>query len=222
MSLLNPNPPRERTDRIVVRGLKAMKSRYRKGLGASIGDLLRSLGPRAAALTSALIAIPFLWPMGLGPLSWPGCIAMAILGLTMMRGSGSVELPDTLMATTIPERVHGVMRRFVFWVRRFRHYSKPRHKELTEGRFGQVLCGAAVVFGAILLALPIPLIPFTNTLPAIGLILFTIGWSEQDGLLTLGGIVAYVVSLAYFGLLALLATSGVLKVVDLGAYLGGS
>jgi hypothetical protein len=54
--------------------------------------------------------------------------------------------------------------------------------------------------GALLL-LPLP-IPLSNTLPTVTVVLLAGGAIERDGLLSLAGCAAFVLTLAFFGLLA--------------------
>jgi hypothetical protein len=49
-----------------------------------------------------------------------------------------------------------------------------------------------------LLAVPVPLLPMTNTFPALGIILVALGWIERDALLTVLGYVAYMMSILVF------------------------
>lgn len=70
-----------------------------------------------------------------------------------------------------------------------------------EGGRGRILCGTGIVAGALLLAVPIPLLPLTNTFPALGILLFALGRLERDGLLTVLGSASLLLSAAIFGAL---------------------
>jgi hypothetical protein len=58
------------------------------------------------------------------------------------------------------------------------------------------------MLSGLLLLLPVP-IPLTNSFPALTVVLLAAGAMERDGLFFLAGCAAFVVTLAYFGLLAL-------------------
>lgn len=90
--------------------------------------------------------------------------------------------------TTVLRRVH-----------RFMHsFSRPRLLHLVTGRQGRILCASGLIAGAILLAVPIPLLPLTNTFPALGILLLSLGWLEHDGALTLLGFASLLASLVLF------------------------
>jgi hypothetical protein len=60
-----------------------------------------------------------------------------------------------------------------------------------------------------LLMIPLPLVPFNNTLPAIAIILLCLGLTERDGALVLLGYVSTIASAGYLGgLLWLAAKTG--------------
>ena len=69
------------------------------------------------------------------------------------------------------------------------------------------LNGLAIVFSGVLLMLPLGLIPFSNTLPALAILSMAIGLSQRDGLFVLGGYVMMVLTVIYFGVLAALAVA---------------
>ena len=66
-------------------------------------------------------------------------------------------------------------------------------------RFGLSGVTTTIILAAILLAIPIPpVIPFTNTIPAIAIMLLAFGWLCQDGVLILTGIVFFLAACLYF------------------------
>ena len=173
-------------------------------------DLLDPLGARAPALGSALLALPFLWPLSLGPLTSPAAALIAWFGYRVIRDHGSDRLPERLLALPLPERIHRLMVVFARRALRMRRRLRPgRMPGLVEGKRGRVLCGVAMVTGAALLAMPVPLLPFTNTLPALGIVLATVGWSEHDGGLVAAGWVAQLLGLMLmFVLVGIIALGG--------------
>ena len=62
--------------------------------------------------------------------------------------------------------------------------------------------GLALIFGGVLLMAPLGLIPFSNTLPAFGILLLAVGMSQRDGLVVLAGYGMLVATVIYFGALA--------------------
>ena len=59
----------------------------------------------------------------------------------------------------------------------------------------------AFILGALLLMAPFGFVPFSNTLPAIALLLFAVGFIQRDGVSILLGHLANVGTLIYFAIL---------------------
>jgi hypothetical protein len=88
-------------------------------------------------------------------------------------------------------------------------FSRPRHPRLVAGRRGRVICGLGLMGGAVLLAIPIPLLPLTNTIPTLGILCFGLGWAERDGLMTILGALALLASMLLFvGIAAAITIAG--------------
>lgn len=183
------------------RALAEAGGKYRDGGAASVGDLLRPLGPGAGALGAALLALPFLSPVSLGPVTTPASAAIGLLGWRLTR-DGHAPLPDRLMRVRLPRPVHRAMGRTLEAVlARVERVSRARHRHLVDGARGRRLCGAGILLGALLLAVPVPLLPLTNTVPALAILCFAMGWTHRDGLLTAWGGAALVLSTVIFAAL---------------------
>lgn len=63
------------------------------------------------------------------------------------------------------------------------------------------MSGAFIMVSGLLLLLPVP-VPFTNTLPALTVILLAAGAMERDGVFFLAGCGLFALTASYFGLLA--------------------
>ncbi|MEW5930381.1 MAG: exopolysaccharide biosynthesis protein [Gemmatimonadota bacterium] len=159
------------------------------------------MGPGGAALGAALLALPFLSPVSLGPVTTPASAAIALLGWRLARG-GRAALPDRLLHVRLPEPVHRAMGRVLEAVlARAARFARARHARLVEGARGRRLCGGGIVLGALLLAVPVPLLPLTNTFPALAILCFALAWTHRDGLLAAWGGAALAVSAAVFAAL---------------------
>lgn len=196
--------------RSLRRAVSGLSSRYQEGSQATVRDFLAPLGAEAAGLGAALLALPFLSPLSLGPLTSAASLLILLLGIRVLSAREGAPLPNRLLNVPVSESVHGVMlrllRRFSRMVRRF---SRPRYEALVEGHRGRWVCGVGMIAGALLLAVPIPLLPLTNTFPALGIICFALGRSERDGLLSVLGALALAFTLMIFvGLATALAWFG--------------
>jgi hypothetical protein len=189
------------TGALLRHALSEMERCYETAGRATVRDLLRPLGNRQTALGAALLALPFLSPVSLGPITTPVSLLIALLGVRMLRRR-DVPVPERLLRMQVPRPVHSAMaamlHRVSHWVDRGR---KARGSRWVRGSAGRRLCGAGVLAGALLLAVPVPLLPLTNTLPAAAIILFVLGWTNQDFRLTRYGVGALAGSVLLFAAL---------------------
>jgi hypothetical protein len=111
-------------------------------------------------------------------------------------------LPGRLLALPEPRALHRTMAVVLGRVQSaIQRFSRPRHAFLVVGRRGRSVCGTGLIAGAVLLAVPIPMLPLTNTLPALGILCFGLGWAERDGLVTVIGMASLLVSVVLFAAL---------------------
>lgn len=120
------------------------------------------------------------------------------------------ELPARLIA-----RVLGAASRIVRWLEVL---LRPRLDFLHEQLIYRRIAGTLITLSGVLLLLPLP-IPLTNTLPALTVVLLAAGAMERDGLFFLAGCATFVLTLAFFGLLAF---GGAHLLDDLGHAVFGS
>ena len=64
--------------------------------------------------------------------------------------------------------------------------------------------GLSLTTGGILLLFPLSFIPFSNTLPALSVLLLALGMLQRDGIFILAGYFTLLLTILYFGGLALL------------------
>ena len=68
-----------------------------------------------------------------------------------------------------------------------------------DGRTGERICGALILSGGLLLAVPVPVLPFNNTVPALGCLFGAVAILERDGLMVPMSVFWLIASVAYFG-----------------------
>jgi hypothetical protein len=137
-------------------------------------------------------------------LNTPLGVVVMLLGLQMFIGRSTVWLPHWF--TRIELRADWVQRSAHLGERflpRLEYFVKPRINWL-KYRSGVSLLGLIVVLLGFLMLLPIP---GTNTLPAIVLLVLSMGLIESDGLLTLlAALVALALAVLYAEAIYLLIT----------------
>lgn len=210
MSLLlnqHPSVRRRSSTQVLRRALVHTRGYYHRGSMPTLRHLLAPLGADATALTAAFLALPFLSPVSLGPITTPASVLIALLGWQVIRRREGAPLPERFLNASVPQTAHRAMSAVVRHAHRWMHrISRPRLLHVVEGRHGRLLCGTGIMAGALLLAVPIPLLPLTNTFPALGVLLFALGWLERDGLLTVLGSASIAVSVAVFTALGVAVT----------------
>jgi hypothetical protein len=168
----------------------------------TLGHILAETSERSFSLIVGLLVLPFLFPMppGLSSILGSGCF---ILAIQMAMGRHSPWLPKQVAQFQFPrhftqELLHN-LKRFTRWLERI---VRPRWRRIAENSYVWRINGCCIAWLAILLMLPIP---FTNPLPAVGILLLAIATLEGDGLLICFGygltlLVSLLFSLIGYGL----------------------
>jgi hypothetical protein len=167
----------------------------------TVRELLALIGEQGLLLFCVFLAVPFLFPVAIPGTSllFGSLLALVGAGVTLNRVPW---LPERLMVRPLhTDHVQKVLHRSAAVCRRIEKLFRPRLLALTHGATLNRFNGLMLIFGALLLIAPLPLIPLTNTMPAIGIILLAIGMAERDGAVVIAGYVATAVAAAYIGVL---------------------
>ncbi len=164
----------------------------------ALGEILDSLEQQGVHALKVLLCIPFLFPMPLPGVSTAFGAAIAYLALQEVMGR-RVAMPARVRAFRIdPIKFRHVMTKASARLERLERLFKRRWSVLCGRRALLAAVGVTLV-SAGLLALPIPpVIPFTNTLPAIAIICVALGFMWSDGVFVALGYAALVATLGYF------------------------
>ena len=190
MTLTETPAGRERTFSEVLEALAEGEDKL------SIAEVVDAFGERgigAMILMLSLMAI-LPWP--------PGGKAVFGLPIIILAGELAVRrttlwLPGWMMRASIDRSAYRrALARAIKPVRFIENLTRPRLSVMTTP-VGEIAIGAASVFLAAMMALPIP---FGDMLPAIGLILLSLGLMQRDGLMVLGGWVFVAISAGYLAL----------------------
>jgi hypothetical protein len=102
----------------------------------------------------------------------------------MMLGRKRLWLPQSLRGRAMDrDKVQKGVRRILPWLQRLERLSRPRLTFLT-GQAGAVLAGAICTVMAVALVLPLP---FANLLPALTVLLLSLGITRRDGAAVIAG-----------------------------------
>lgn len=165
----------------------------------TVGEVMEKLGARASALLIVLCALPFTAPVSIPGLSVPFGLVILILAVRFSAGLPP-WLPSRLRAVKLPPRFFARVleagSKVVGWIER---QLRPRWAWLTDAPWKTRLHTLVVAASALLLLLPVPpVLPFTNTLPALVIVVLTMSVLERDGFGISAGHALFVGTLGYF------------------------
>ena len=146
-----------------------------------------------------LLAVPFIQPLPLGPLTTICGVTFMALGWQMARGRNSPALPKSAGGL----RIHGqfwlkvisFMRRILAICQRF---TRERLGSWVQGKRGSQTVGILILVGGALLAMPMANLPLNNFFPALMIFFAALAWIERDGLMLVLSAVWGGVTILYF------------------------
>ncbi len=166
----------------------------------TLREVMDVLGVRASGLLIIILALPFCAPISIPGLSVPFGIIILVIAARFALGLPP-WLPKRLLATQLPPRFFRAVlegaSKFIGWIER---RLKPRWPGWTSSPARLRLHAVMVGFCGFLLLLPIVGIPFTNTLPALVIVIGMLGMMERDGAAIAGAYGLLAVTVGYFGM----------------------
>ncbi len=152
----------------------------------TVGELVDHLSSRGLApliLLMGLINVFTIIPGSSTVLGLP----LVFLGLSLLIGARSLWLPARLRAKSFDRaKLRRTIDLALPWLHRIERLAHPR-----GWPWGQALLdrayGAIVLFLGLMITLPVP---FGNTMPAISIILLSLGFTARDGLWVAAGLLA--------------------------------
>ncbi len=174
----------------------------------TLREVMVLLHGRGYVLLVMLLALPFCTPIPLPGLSTPFGLVIVLIGLRLALGQ-KPWLPAKLLDTRLPPnlfaKVFAVTRKIVTW---FERLLRPRLLWATASPRLEQLHAVPIVICALMLLLPLP-IPFSNIIPAWGILLLAGGLLERDGAFIVGGYMATLVTVIFFVLIAIFGVGAV-------------
>jgi len=164
----------------------------------SLGELIAALETRGYGLLLFLFAVPNLTP---GP-SLPGfstifALPLALVAIQMAMGVAHPRLPGFLAKRAISRmRAQSVVAYLQPMLARVEKLVRPRAAFLV-GPVAKRWIGAVVLLQAILLLVPLPLLPM---IPSLALVVLSLALAAEDGVAVTVGLAACAVSLGAFAL----------------------
>ena len=200
--MARPVPPSPPPDEQSLRSqLEGIIERLPSG-SMSLGELLAVIGDEGLLVLSILLTLVFLIPVSIPGVSTVFGAAILLVGLSRVSGR-PLWVPEKLAARQLPaDRLRPALAGGMSWVRRLERISRPyRMPSLVDGRAVQLFNNLAFIFAALLLMAPFGFVPFSNTIPAIALLLYAVGFIQRDGGAVLLGHLATIGTVVYFSVL---------------------
>lgn len=149
-----------------------------KSLSISLRQLLTHFEEQTFGFLFVFLALPSALPIPAPGYSTPFGIALMIIALQVAIGKKKPWCPEKFLDKNLilPQKLCNFALKFLVFLEKF---SKPRFSYLKKF-FGNKVMGVTIIILSIIMAMPIPL---TNTLPAAIILLFGLGFIEEDGLL---------------------------------------
>lgn len=165
-------------------------------------EIMDIVGSDSLLLLTIFLSLVFLVPVSIPGVSTVFGTGVLLIGVTRLF-SRKLWLPDRIAHRKISaEKLRVVLDRALVWFRRMEKISRPhRLNWLTSGGMIGLMNNSSLILAAVLLMAPFGLIPFSNTLPALAIILLAIGLIQQDGGSILLGYLANVATIVYFSVL---------------------
>jgi hypothetical protein len=172
------------------------------GRSLTLGELEGILQGRGFALFILLLSLPFCAPIAIPGLSVPFGVVITFLGLRIVFGR-KPELPGFILRKQVKyttlERIVKLGLKLCTYMEKI---ARPRMQFLRTWPGMMNLIGLGLASGGIQLLLPLPpLIPLSNTFPAISVVLLTAGLIERDGVFVLAGYAVNIGAWIYFALM---------------------
>lgn len=171
-----------------IRPLSALlldiKHDFRDKASISGGELLEAFHERGFGFFLFLFALPGALPLPPMGMSIVTGLPMLLLTFQQTLGFHTIWVPKKMRAWTLPKKkVDEFIDIALPFCQKLEKYIRPRWGGLTQGAWSHVIGFMGMVMSFSVL-LPIP---FTNTVPGIGVVLMSVGVLMRDGLAVVAG-----------------------------------
>jgi hypothetical protein len=153
----------------------------------TLADILALAGERVFGFLLVILSLPSALPIPAPGYSIPFGIIIFLLAIQLIFGAKFPWLPPKMMQGSMKlETVQKFVKMGLPWLQRIEAMTRPRLTYLCTNVGGRLILGIAIALMAISMMIPIP---GTNTAPAIGVFVTGFGLQEDDGFITLAGLV---------------------------------
>lgn len=168
----------------------------------SLGELLDLFGDEGLLLLTLLLTLVFLIPVSIPGVSTVFGAAILLVGVSRLLGR-QLWVPARVRDRRLQsDRLRPGLTGGLRWVQRLEKLSRPyRLPSVVDGRVQELVNNLAFIAAALLLMLPFSFVPFSNTIPALALMAYAIGFIQRDGGAVLLGHIFNIGTVVYFSVL---------------------
>ncbi|MBE9157513.1 exopolysaccharide biosynthesis protein [Nodosilinea sp. LEGE 06152] len=153
----------------------------------TLKEILTLAGERTFGFLFVLLALPSALPVPAPGYSTPFGIVMFLLAVQLIAGRTRPWMPEGWNHKQFDlVSVQKIVKAGSPWLRRLEAVSRPRLTPVCTSLVGRTVLGIAIALMSISMMIPIP---GTNTLPAMGIFVTGFGLLDDDGIISLGGLV---------------------------------
>lgn len=176
----------------------------------SVAEIRDLVGDDAVLLLTLLLCIIFMVPVSIPGVSTVFGAAILLSGVSRLLGQ-KLWLPSRVARRKLQaDKVKAGLAKGSKWMHRIEGISRPHRMEwVFLAGSGNTISNLALILGAVLLMAPFGFVPFSNTLPALALMLLAMGMLQRDGLCVLLGHLTNLLTMAYFAVLLLGGTAAI-------------
>ncbi|PSO50492.1 MAG: hypothetical protein BRC38_00680 [Cyanobacteria bacterium QH_6_48_35] len=156
-----------------------------------LADILGLAGERILGFLFVIISLPSALPVPAPGYSTPFGIVIFLLAVQLVVGSEQPWLPQRVRNYKLElEQAQRIVKKGIPWLRRIEAVARPRLDYVCASGPGRIVIGAIIALMSLSMMIAIP---GTNTLPAIGVFVTGFGLLEEDGAISLAGLVLCVI-----------------------------
>ena len=179
----------------------------------TLRDIINLAGERIFGFLFVILSLPSALPIPAPGYSIPFGILLFLLAVQLIVGSPTPWLPQSWLNHSISlQKVQGIFNSGIPWLQKIEFISRPRLSYICTSIIGRIVVGCAIALMAISMMIPIP---GTNTLPAIGIFVTGFGLLDDDGFISLGGLVLCLIGATLSGLILVFGYEVVKSVIEL-------
>lgn len=160
-------------------------------------EILEVVGERAFGFLFVVLSLPSALPIPTRIYAVFFGIVIFLLAVQLIAGAEQPWLPKKIRKKGLNrEAVQSVIRKGMPWLQRIETIARPRLTPVCTSRIGRSVIGLAIALAAISIALPISL---PNALPAAGIFVTGFGLLDDDGAISLVGLMVCVIATTLTG-----------------------